>query len=121
MKENFFNILLMDGENINKDLVDTNSLYKIIDEFINSDNSMISIFKVPEKLIKKEIEKYYISQYSCLYRKHKTNKITEKQYKEALNILKKSRNESNTVKQFKEIYEKYKKNTNNIPPYSVSD
>lgn len=121
MKENFFNIILMGNTQINRNLINTDSLFESLDEFINSDNYMLCIFKTPAKEIQREIDKYYKSQYASLYSKYRRNKINEKQHKEALAELKRLKSASTTVIQFKQKFEEYKKNTNNIPPYNVSD
>lgn len=121
MGEKFFNIILLEGNKTIKALINADSLYKTIDNFINSNNCCMCIFKASDKELKREIDKYYKAQYASLYSKYRRNKINKSQHQEALDKLKRIKSQSNTVAQFKQKFEEYKKSANNIPPYNVSD
>lgn len=119
MEKDVFKVLINNVKGTKEMTVTTHSLYEIIEQFINNNDIALVIMKSSNKSGKKEIQKYYKSQYSLFYRRHKLNQINEKQYLEVCNKLKKLKEESNTKEDFKKKFEKYKK-ANNIPSYNVS-
>lgn len=121
MENDVFKIILCDGKNEVTNVVTSQSLYETIDNFIDSNAYALFITKSFRESIKLEMQKYYKSKYNFLTRKYKSNKITEEEYTQAMNKLKKIKNESETVEEFKTKFNEYKKTLTIIPPYNVSD
>lgn len=127
MKSKVYNIIYGDINNLKSCRLTTFSLPKFVDDLLKqgTDNIFIvsnpnaSVEKFEEKQRKKEVQTYYNSQYSQLYRQHKSNKITDEEFKEILEILKKFKKESNSKEEIEKKFEEYKK-ANTIPPYSDS-
>lgn len=118
MGNKLFSIVIGNGKEPKKRIVTSNSLRKIIDDFIDNDAYCIGITKALPEV---EKQRFYKLKYDLLNRKYKSNKMTEKDYKEAINKLKEIKSESKTVEEFEAKFNEYKKTLTIIPPYNVSD
>lgn len=128
MKSKTYKIILYKN-GISKEIsISSYSLQKLVKDFEINDDEIIIIEKDlkwqkkhEEKNSKDECEKvkYYKAKYSQLYKQHKSNKISNKQFKDTLQRLKELKTESETKEILEQKFEEYKK-TNKILPYNVS-
>lgn len=130
MKTKTYNIMLADGQTLRQEVCTSYSLQKFVKEFIDEDYQLITIMSIPN--VKKngklqeqnEIEKskFYNRKYSLFSKRYKNSKISENEYKEIIDVLKKLKKQCETKEEFETKFIEYqnKKNTNNIPPYNVS-
>ena len=107
---------LFDGKNIKNTTVTIDSLRKIIDDFIDNDGNCLCITKTSSIAEKQEIQKFYKTKYAFFNRKYKANKMTQTEYKEAINKLKEIKSESDTIEEFEIKFNEYKKTLTIIPP-----
>lgn len=121
MEKKLFAIVLFDGKNIKNTTVTIDSLRKIIDDFIDNDGNCLCITKTSSIAEKQEIQKFYKTKYAFFNRKYKANKMTQTEYKEAINKLKEIKSESDTIEEFEIKFNEYKKTLTIIPPYNVSE
>ncbi len=116
MEKKLFAIVLFDGKNIKNTTVTIDSLRKIIDDFIDNDGNCLCITKTSSIAEKQEIQKFYKTKYAFFNRKYKANKMTQTEYKEAINKLKEIKSESDTIEEFEIKFNEYKKTLTIIPP-----
>ncbi len=121
MEKKIFSIVLFDGENTKTNTVTIDSLRKIIDNFIDNDGYCLCITKASSEAEKREIQKYYKSQYYFFNRKYKVDKITKEEFTQVINKLKEIKNKSETLEEIETKFNEYKKTLTIIPPYNVSD
>lgn len=120
MEKILFTILLTNGKKITRSNVTPNFLHKVVDNFINDDSYCLCITKAPSESRKIKIQKFYKSKYQFFTRQYKSDKITEEEYKKAINRLKEIKNDSETVEEFETKFNAYKKTLTIIPPYNVN-
>ncbi len=107
------------------------SLQKYVDRFVNEGGELICIVahkqkekeKKPKDINKAEMQRYYNNKYSNYQKQYKVGKLNEQEFEEIKKVLKELKSESKTKEEFEDKFIEYqnKKNTNNIPPYNVSD
>ncbi len=121
MEKKIFSIVLFDGENVNKKMVTIDSLRKIMEDFVDTNGHCLCITRASIEAEKREIQKYYNSQYYFFNKRYKSNQITEEEYIQAMNKLKEIKKENETFEEIETKFNEYKKTLTIIPPYNVSD
>lgn len=125
MKVYEYVIVYFDGKNTTTTTCRSALILEYIEKIMKQYDNEISIYIQPkaEEVAKVEKQKYYKSKYVLASKKYKQGKIDKKEFEDDIKKLKELKKECITRLEYEEKYKNYqnKKNTNNIPPYNVSD